>query len=157
MTKHGLSLQERFELYVSPEPNTGCHLWMGFGVWNGYGCFAVDSYPVRAHRLAYEFYRGPVPDGMHVLHTCDVRCCVNPDHLFLGTNADNVDDKVEKDRQSKNRICYQKITYEQALAIRKEKGTQEAIGLRYGIGRSQVRRIQVGESWSRPLKLKTIK
>jgi hypothetical protein len=82
---------------------------------------------------------------------------VNPDHLFLGTNADNVKDKVAKGRQSKDRVLYQKITYEQALAIREEKGTHEAIGLRYGLGRSQVRRIQLGESWARPLKQKITK
>ena len=149
MTKHGLSLQDRFELYISPEPNTGCHLWMGFGISLGYGCFAIDSAPVRAHRVAYELYCGPIPDGMHVLHKCDVRCCVNPEHLFLGTNSDNVKDKVSKGRQAKDKSMGPvKLKPEQVREIRKEKGVHRIIGLRYGVGRSQVRRIQLGEAWT---------
>ena len=82
MTKRGLSLQERFELYVSPEPNTGCHLWMGFCEDSGFGRFATKS-RTTAHRAAYEIYHGPIPDKMQVFHKCNMNCCVNPDHLFL--------------------------------------------------------------------------
>jgi hypothetical protein len=149
MTTRGLPLQERFDMYVSPEPNTGCYLWMGFGDHGGYGCFAIDSSPVKAHRVSYELACGPIPEGLHVLHKCDVRCCVNPDHLFLGTNDDNVKDKVAKGRQARDRSMGKvKLTPEQVHAIRRESGTHRLIGLKYGIGRSQVRRIQLGEAWA---------
>lgn len=59
----------------------------------------VGGKTVRAHRASYKFYRGPIPDGLWVLHRCDVRCCINPDHLWLGTHQDNVDDMMAKGRK----------------------------------------------------------
>ena len=97
---HGLSMRERFMRHVSPEPNTGCWLWEVSCRPNGYGQFAPDGSgrPVHAHRAAYELLVGTIPEGMQVCHRCDVRSCVNPDHLFLGTQKDNVDDMRAKGR-----------------------------------------------------------
>lgn len=92
------TLKERFEEKVSPEPNSGCHLWAASGFPHGYGKISVDGESTGAHRVAWELYRGAIPTGLHVLHRCDIRCCVNPDHLFLGTPQDNVDDKMAKNR-----------------------------------------------------------
>jgi hypothetical protein len=74
---------------------TGCWLWTAARSKSGYGSFAGR----RAHRVAHEFALGPIPPGLHVLHTCDVPACVRPDHLWLGTHADNMADKVAKGRQ----------------------------------------------------------
>lgn len=146
MTTHGLPIVERFERYISPEPNSGCWLWMGFGSINGYGCFAVDSKPVKAHRLAWQLYRGELSPNAHVLHKCDVRCCVNPDHLFVGTNADNVADKVAKGRQSRANA---KIDFEIAQQIRLSPLSDRAAAKQFGIGKSGVNLIRQGKLWRR--------
>ena len=74
---------EKFMKLVSPEPNSGCWLWMGYTSPAGYGVFAPNA-EIRnkqAHRVAYELFRGPIPSGLVIDHLCRMRCCVNPDHL----------------------------------------------------------------------------
>src|SRR5712692_7724477 len=85
---------ERFWQKVEPNPS-GCWLWKGC-LSRGYGQVQIDSKQMASHRFAWEDIMGPVPEGLWVLHKCDVRNCVNPQHLFLGTNSDNVKDAVSK-------------------------------------------------------------
>ena len=86
-----LSVRERFEAKGVPEPNTGCWLWIGPDASSrrDYGCLTVAGKNVRAHRLAWELYRGPIPSGMVMDHICRVRCCVNPEHLRVVTYRQN--------------------------------------------------------------------
>ena len=94
-----MDLRERFEGKFTPEPNSGCWLWMAAGGADGrYGRIGVNGNSRLAHRVAWELYRGPISGNEHVLHKCDVTICVNPDHLFLGSHADNMRDMAEKGR-----------------------------------------------------------
>lgn len=93
------AIAERFDAKWQVEPNTGCHLWIGAVSDSGYGSVSIKGKMRLAHRVSYELRVGPIPLGLLVLHRCDVRCCVNPDHLFLGTYADNENDKIAKGRE----------------------------------------------------------
>lgn len=79
-------------------PDTGCWLWEGAKYGNGYGWIKSFGRIVSAHRFSYELHKGPIPDGMHILHSCDVKHCVNPDHLRTGTHAENMVEAGERGR-----------------------------------------------------------
>jgi len=83
------------------EKTDSCWIWKAKSICDGYGFIKVNKVNIRAHRFSYELHYGKFDNNLHVLHKCDNRLCVCPDHLFLGTNKDNVDDKVFKDRQAK--------------------------------------------------------
>ena len=77
----------------------GCWLWNGSQTHNGYGEIRTPDGLKRVHRVSFELFCGPIPEGMKVLHECDVRNCWNPDHLFTGTSKENSEDMVKKGRQ----------------------------------------------------------
>ena len=91
-------LRELFEANVVPEPMSGCFLWLGPWNSNGYGVLYHKRRAYKAHRLAWEFAHGPIPEGNLVCHKCDNRACVADGHLFTGSVADNNLDKIQKGR-----------------------------------------------------------
>lgn len=89
-------LPERF--WAKVRKSDGCWIWTAALNPKGYGKFGVNKRTMAAHRLAYADRNGPIPDDLFVLHRCDTPSCVNPDHLFLGTQSDNLQDCKRKGR-----------------------------------------------------------
>ena len=94
----------RLEAQSMPEPNSGCRLWLGEVHDDGYGRISVRNRMRRVHRVAYAAWVSPLPNGQRVLHRCDQPTCINPDHLYVGTAKDNVDDMVRRGRWKPERV-----------------------------------------------------
>ncbi len=129
-------------------PAADCILWTGWFRPDGYGQRRLRGRLWLAHRLAYTRFYGPINPGYHILHSCDVKACVNPLHLRQGTNDDNVADKVLRNRQARGKeTSTSKLTEEQVRAIRADGRTQQAIADEYGICHQQVSNIKNRKSW----------
>lgn len=137
----------------------GCWIWTGSKV-RGYGQFklpaaATGSAPkmVKAHRFSFELARGPIPDGAFLCHKCDVRACVNPDHMFVGTPADNMRDKVEKGRLVTcpgERNGMAKLNREDVARIREMLAAgifQRTIAAQFGVNQQTISKIKLGRRW----------
>jgi hypothetical protein len=90
------------KFYEKTRIDEGCLIWTAAKNIDGYGRFNYQGKLWMSHRLVWTWINGDIPEGMHVLHKCDTPSCVNIDHLFLGTNDDNIADKVLKNRQARN-------------------------------------------------------
>jgi hypothetical protein len=138
-----LPLAERFDRHWMPEPNSGCWLWLSVVTRHGYGTIRDDTRRVRlAHRVSYHLARGTIPDGMHVCHRCDVRSCVNPDHLFLGANADNQRDKTLKNRAGV------KLTPARVMHIRADRRRLKDVAADHGVAPCTVSEVRRRKTWS---------
>lgn len=143
-------MKELFDRYVSPEPTSGCWLWTGNAQKQGYGRFYTDDHKhVRlAHRVSYELHIGSIPEGMVICHKCDNTSCVNPDHLFVGTRADNNRDKCEKGRQStKESHGKAKLTVADVKDIKSNKMSQRENAKKYGVRYQTIQAILSGKTW----------
>lgn len=141
-----MSAEARF--WSKVEKTDGCWIWLGYPNRQGYGTIQVDGVRVRAHRFSWSLLNGPIPDGLCVLHTCDNPSCVRPDHLFLGTNLDNIKDRMGKQRSTGSpgeTHPLARLTNEQVYEIRRVYGSGH-IGMRklaqiYGVERQLIQRI----------------
>lgn len=133
-----------------------CWVWIGAITNDGYGHLGSTSHRkgVKVHRLSYELHHGDIPASLCVLHRCDNPPCVNPDHLFLGTRADNNADRESKGRGSDKHgeaNPRSKLTEEDVKVIRqlrKEGLSQQAIATRFGVVQVTISKILLGQLWS---------
>lgn len=154
-TRHRLSIDpiQRFFSKISNEQHPdGCWIWEDSLNPGGYGKLKVDGKMVSAHRYSYILHSGLIPDGICVLHKCDRPCCVNPDHLFLGTHQENMDDKIKKGRSNsvKGELGNSILAENQVLDIKRRLKNKESapnIGRLHGVSKHTIYAIKYGNSW----------
>ena len=142
------SLRDKARLInkVSIDEN-GCWNWKGGLSGCGYGYITFEGKKQGAHRVSYKLFNGPIPKNMLVLHKCDNRACINPDHLFLGTHQDNMDDMWEKGRGPVRTFALNKEVF---LFRHKEsgevfEGTGYDFRMKYGLCSGHVSRLTRGK------------
>ena len=140
-----MTLLERFNAKWAENPETGCWDWTAAKNVDGYGHMSVGRKTKIAHRVSYEIHWGLIPHGQCVCHRCDRPCCVNPEHLFLGSPADNTRDMTKKGRGGK-------LTQEDAAFIkwalpRWGRGGGSHLAKFFGVSDRSINKIKNGTTW----------
>jgi len=141
-----IPLIDRFNEKFEPVTESGCWIWTAFVNEWGYGSISVNKRMRYAHRISYELKNGKIPDGMLVLHRCDTPCCVNPDHLFLGSNKDNINDMMAKGRHRSGAHTesgnLKKLTKDDAESIRNSGMKTTELADNYRVSRATIRNVR---------------
>lgn len=148
------TVADRFWLNVLViDDDDSCWVWTGTTGSHGYGVLANGTKNgYLAHRLAYEFQIGPIPDGYFVCHKCDNHACQRGSHLFAGTDSDNIQDAIRKGRvPTGEQVHNTALTNEQARQLKRERaelGTSYVrLGRKFGVSQATARNIVIGYTW----------
>jgi hypothetical protein len=138
---------DRLEKGSIPEPNSGCHIWIGDVTVRGYGLLRWEGKRVYAHRLSWSAHnRQAIPDGMAICHRCDNPYCVNPGHLFLGTHQENMGDAVTKRRfPLGTRHWNAKLTEDDIADIRNSTRYQYELAEKYNVTQGYISELKSGK------------
>ena len=145
--------REMITAHSMPVPEAGCWLWLRSVTAGGYGQFRIGNEHHYAHRASYEGFVGPISARLYVCHRCDVRCCVNPYHLFAGTASDNNRDAMLKGRKWtpnwRGEQCpYAILTNAAVLDIRSRRLSQRQFAKFYGVSLATITHANTGRNWS---------
>lgn len=149
---HVITKQQWFNSLIKENTDTGCLEWQGFKK-GGYGYFYVNGREKAVHRMQYEKFKGLIPKGYNVCHSCDNPPCVNPDHLWVGTQQENIKDMISKGRDLKAigpRNKNSKISSHQAREVKllySQGHTIKNIHLKLGLTYKTVQHICNGTTW----------
>ena len=149
--------EERFIEKVAVQPD-GCWLWTAAEFTNGYGAFRLGKHQVRAHRWSYEHFVAPIPEGAVLMHSCDVKLCVNPRHLRPGSQLENQQDMTTKGRTGERghhmRDARARLSFDLADEIRERyargDATQRSLAAEYGVNQAMISMIVTRRRWVRP-------
>ena len=149
MARPRIPLHEKIEMNSVKVPESGCWIWIGMMSRYGYGRLTLGAKTNHsAHRTSYELKHGPIPNGMLALHHCDVKCCVNPDHIFIGTQQDNMTDKVMKNRQARGEHHgMSRLTEDQAKEIKFSNQKTSDLAKKFNCSAVMIRQIRGGLYW----------
>lgn len=149
-----MKIQDRLLAKIDKKQDSGCWEWTGSKC-RKYGTIGINGRTVRAHRASYEAFKGQIPHGLNVLHRCDNPPCINPEHLFLGTQLENIADRVAKGRTRsggqgrRDGTNYPtKLTEADAREILSSRESSPTCAAKYGISPKLVRLIRAGKSWA---------
>lgn len=152
MYQRGIPTIERFQNKV--KKTKYCWLWTSYLDKCGYGHFKLNQKTEQAHRVSYRLYVGEIPEGMCVCHKCDTPDCVNPNHLFIGTQLDNVEDREKKGRGGRadgEKAGSAKLTDKEVLEIRRKykpyKYQAKTLAEEYGVRLRTIRKILCRKTW----------
>jgi hypothetical protein len=132
--------QERFWQKVNKETDSGCWEWTGGKYTSGYGSFSLNGKSARSHRVSAEWSGLVVTEDTVICHSCDNPICVNPEHLFIGTQHDNMIDKMNKGRSPQRIIRH--LSDEEVRMVRVMTGKQKDIAAHFGVGVGVIADIQ---------------
>jgi hypothetical protein len=132
----------------------GCWIWQKGKHKQGYGILTIKRKYMLSHRLSWEVFNGEIPKGLMVCHKCDVPSCCNPEHLFLGTQKDNMGDANQKKRMNDRKLGKRrnKLNYEQVQEIKKlnlQRVSRKDLREKYQVSQTCIAKILRGESWNR--------
>jgi hypothetical protein len=157
----------RFLKKFKQESENECWLWIGSKDYYGYGTFWLNGKPEQSHRISYQLSKGEIPKGIKVLHKCDNPSCVNPNHLFLGTQKDNMSDCKNKGRISKApRNCGEKnwnfgkkhsgndgpaskLTWKKVREIRSSDLSSEELAKKFGVHIQTISDVRRFKTWKK--------
>lgn len=142
-------ITKRFDFYT--DKSGECWIWIGGIREDGYGQFSINRESIAAHRFSYLHFVGTIGRGMHVCHHCDNPKCVRPDHLFLGTHQDNMNDSNQKGRRKGSKNANSVITEDQVIEIcdlySSGRFTQPQLAEMFGITQMNIWQIVSGRTW----------